>query len=313
MELKLEERYSKIWNDYDKYLVIPVILFIFSISVLLGNYLLTGNILELGTDFTGGTEITYSIEGEFNTADIEQVFEDAGYSEATVLTETGADGEETLVIVRIPPPVIDQQEEALRILTDAGYNAQVESLSSISAAVSEEFFLQAQLAFIMGFTIMSLVIFIAFKDITPSVAVILAAGGDILFAMAGMAIFNIPLTLGSLAALLMLIGYSVDTDIVLSTRMLKERRGSLETRAWKAIKTGVTMSSGGIAAFTLLYIVSTAIVGPSELSNIAAVMIIGLLADMPFTYFGNAVILKKYIQGELEKLGEIGEKLTSWK
>jgi len=144
--------------------------------------------------------------------------------------------------------------------------------------------------------IMSLVIFYAFRDLTPSLAVVLAAAGDIIFAMAGMVVFGIPLTLGSLAALLMLIGYSVDTDIVLSTRVLKRKQDSLKNRIWSSVKTGVTMSSGGIAGFTLLYIISYLMVGSSELSNIAAVMVLGLVADMPLTWFGNAVILKKYVE-----------------
>ncbi|MFB6217397.1 MAG: protein translocase subunit SecF, partial [Candidatus Aenigmatarchaeota archaeon] len=143
-----------------------------------------------------------------------------------------------------------------------------------------------------------LVIFAAFRDAVPSMAVIAAAAGDIVFAMAGMVILGIPLTLGSLAALLMLIGYSVDTDILLSTRVLRRSRKSLKKRIWGSVKTGLTMSSGGIAGFTILFFVSRAIVGPSELSNIAAVMVLGLVADMPFTWFGNAIILKKYVNGE---------------
>jgi preprotein translocase subunit SecF len=58
------------------------------------------------------------------------------------------------------------------------------------------------------------------------------------------------------------------------------------------------MSSGGIAGFTLLYIVSYLIVGPSELANISAVMVIGLLADMPLTWLGNTAILKSYIKDQ---------------
>jgi preprotein translocase subunit SecF len=228
------------------------------------------------------------------------VFADAGRPDVQVVRQETESG--TSVLVRVPPPQISE-EEALQIMQDAGYDVEVQSLRSLSSSVSDEFFTQAMLAFVMAFTIMSLVIFYAFKDLTPSLAVIFAAAGDILFAMGGMVIFGIPLTLGSLAALLMLIGYSVDTDIVLSTRVLKQKRNSLKQRIWSSIKTGMTMSSGGIAGFTLLYFVSTAIVGPSELSNIAAVMVLGLLADMPLTYFGNALILKKYVEGDFKNTG----------
>lgn len=311
--MNYEEKYGQIYENYSKYIYIPIAMLIFSLLVLGGNYLLTGEFIQKGTDFTGGSEIQIAVEGDIDTQAIEQAFLDQGFSEVNVVIEQTT--ERNYALVRMPPgpdgEVFDNEDEAERILSDAGIEGTVESLQAISGTVSDEFFEQAMLAFVLGFTIMSIVIFIAFKDVTPSVAVIFAAGGDILFAVAGMIIFNIPLTLGSLAALLMLIGYSVDTDIVLSSRTLKQKRGSLQSRMWKSVKTGLTMSSGGIAAFTLLYIVSTLIVGQSELSNIAAVMVIGLLADMPFTWFGNTVILKKYIQNDLPMVDKVN-KVMPW-
>lgn len=299
--MELEKYFDKVYEDYDKYFAIPVALILLSIGILAFSYISTGQVMEKGLDFTGGTEIQFSINESFETQDIGTVFAEQGRNDVQAVKQTA--GDETSLLLRIPPPEMNETE-AGNILENAGYQVQVESLRSLSSSVSDEFFVQAQLAFVMAFTIMSLVIFYAFKDLTPSLAVIFAAAGDIVFAMAGMVIFNIPLTLGSFAALLMLIGYSVDTDIVLSTRALKQQRKSLKHRIWSSIKTGVTMSSGGIAGFTLLYFVSQALVGPSELSNIAAVMVLGLVADIPLTYFGNALILKKYIEGDFKSIGE---------
>lgn len=293
--MSFEDYFDTIYEDYDKYLWIPVALVIFSVLVLGYNQVTTGSVVQKGLDFTGGTEVKYSINGSFTTGEVQNVFASEGRRDVEVVKQK--QGGKTFLVVSVPPPTISESE-AERILEENGYRVSVESLYSINAAVSGQFFVQAQLAFVMAFMIMSLVIFYAFKDLTPSLAVIFAAAGDILFAMAGMSLFGIPLTLGSLAALLMLIGYSVDTDIVLSTRVLKRKHNSLKERIWSSVKTGVTMSSGGIAGFTILFIVSRMIVGPSELSNIAAVMVIGLIADMPFTWFGNAIILKKYVEGD---------------
>lgn len=295
--MDFEKRFHNIYQDYDKYILIPLVLIILAVGVLGFNYFTKGEILTKGLDFTGGTEITYTVNGDFSTTQVETAFRNAGRADAEAVTQITQN--QTQLLVRLPPPDMEQ-DEAERIISEAGYDAQVQGFRSISGSVSGQFFLQAQLAFVLAFTIMSLVIFTAFRDLVPALAVILAAVGDVVFAAAGMAVLGIPLTLGSLAALLMLIGYSVDTDIVLSTRVLKRNRGSLESRIWSSVKTGVTMSSGGIAGFLILYIISTSIVGPSELSNIAAVMVIGLLADMPFTWFGNAIILKKYVNDELE-------------
>ena len=295
LEQKLEEKYSTIYNEHQKYFLVPLLLLVLAVGALGASFAQNGEFIKKGTDFSGGTEAQFQINGSFSTSEIEQAFSAAGKPGVNAVTQQTSEGEN--LIVEIPPPDLNQSE-AEQILADAGYQAEVLQFNSISASVSSQFFLQAQIAFVLAFTVMSLVIFIAFKDITPSMAVIFAAAGDILIAAAGMSILGIPLTLGSLAALLMLIGYSVDTDIVLSSRSLRRDRGSLRSRMWESLKTGVTMSSGGIAGFTLLYIVSYIIVGPSELSNIAAVMVIGLLADMPLTWLGNTAILKSYIEGE---------------
>lgn len=301
--VKPQKYYNKMYDDYEKYFWIPVALLLLAVGVLGFNYVTTGEFVEKGTDFTGGTEVTYTIEGDFTTVEIERAFASEGRDDVSVMRQQT--GDQDSILVQLPPPEIDS-DEAERILTDQGYDVEVIGLQAISAAVSEEFFKQAVMAFVMAFTIMSLVIFVAFRDVVPSAAVVFAAAGDITVAVAGMTLVGIPLTLGSLAALLMLIGYSVDTDIVLSTRTLRMNRGSLKGRIWSSVKTGMTMSMGGVAGFALLYIVSWLIVGPSELTNIAGVMVIGLLADMPFTWFGNAYILREYLEGDLDTWKDFG-------
>lgn len=299
VEKRSSKLFDKMYEDYDKFFAVPLLLILIASGVLFYNFATTGEFLEKGTDFAGGTEITFEVEGNFSSTDVEQLFAENGRPGTSVLTQDT--GERQLLLVQVAPPEIER-EEALNILESGGYQAEIDGFNSISAAVSGQFFRQAQFAFILAFTVMSTVIFYAFKDFTPSIAVVFAAGGDILIAAAGMSLMGVPLSLGSLAALLMLIGYSVDTDIVLSTRVLKMNRGTVKSRMWGSMKTGLTMSSGGIAGFTLLYLISTSIVGPSALSNIAAVMVIGLLADIPLTWMGNTVILKKYVEGDFKSM-----------
>lgn len=306
IEQRLSKYFDRIYEDSEKYFLIPLGLIILGLGILSYNFAATGEFLDKGTDFAGGTEITYEVDGEFTSTEIEALFADAGRSGTNAMTQNT--GERELLLIEVPPPDMDR-DEALQIMEDAGYNVTLDGFNSISASVSGTFFQQAMFAFILAFTTMSMVIFYAFKNFTPSVAVVFAAAGDIIIAAAGMAVLGVPLTLGSLAALLMLIGYSVDTDIVLSTRVLKMNRGSIKSRMWSSAKTGITMSSGGIAGFTLLYLVSTSIVGPSELSNIAAVMVIGLVADIPLTWLGNTAILKEYVEEDFEGL----EKVIPWK
>lgn len=297
--MAFEKYFDRVYENYDQYLVIPLAMIILALGIIGYNYAYSsGGAFSQGLDFKGGIEARYFAEGDFTLDEIEAAFEEEGRTGVDVVRQTSIEGNQSLISIQIPRPLMDV-ERIDEIVYSTGLSGERDNTRELSPVISEAFTTQAPIAFMLAFTIMSLAIFIAFKDLTPSLAVIFAAAGDILIALAGMSLLRIQLTMGSVAALLMLIGYSVDTDIVLSSRILEQRRESLRKRIWSSVKTGVTMSSGGIAAFSILYIVSMQIVGPSVLSNIAAVMVIGLLADIPFTYFGNAIILKKYQEGSL--------------
>jgi preprotein translocase subunit SecF len=111
-----------------------------------------------------------------------------------------------------------------------------------------------------------------------------------------MSIFGIVLEPASLVALIMLIGYSVDTDILLTTRMLKRKRGELDEAVDGALKTGLTMTGTTFVVMVVVLIVSTFFTHLQELTSIASVLLLGLLADVTSTWFMNAGILKWYIE-----------------
>ena len=183
--------------------------------------------------------------------------------------------------------------------------AKVISYNEIGPVLSEEAMGQIYIAMLFAFLFMAITVFIVFREPVPSVAIILAALCDILIALGGMSIFKIPLSIASVGALLMLIGYSVDTDILLTTRLLKRREGTVEERAKNAMYTGLTMSFAAIAAMGILFIV-TVIIMPeaTTLSNISAVLVIGLIGDILSTWLMNLGILKTYIDWRQSKKQE---------
>ena len=327
LNVDFDAYFHHVYENYEKYAVIPLLLVLGAITVLGYGYVTTAeypyvmyengsfsfsssDMMEKGIEFDGGTEVQAPLPEEISVLDVERAFSERGF-EANAMTGTTGDGEMLMVEVR---EEIDR-DEAMEILRDLGLELPREevSINTVSASVSAAFFTQAMIAVVLAFTIMSLVIFTAFKDVTPSVAVVFAAAGDIMISLAVMYLLGIPLTLASIAALLMLIGYSVDTDIVLSARVLKKRRGSLEERIWSSVKTGITMSLGGIVGFSILYVASHLLIGaPSTFSQIAAVMVIGLLADIPLTWLGNAYILKRYVEDGWQIPAPQVEKVIPW-
>ena len=138
-----------------------------------------------------------------------------------------------------------------------------------------------------AFILMSIIVFFIFRSPVPSFAVILAAVSDIVITLALMQVFSIELSFASLAAILTLIGYSVDTDVLLTTRVLKGA-GTVSERIRSAMKTGFTMSLTTIGALTAVILVSISQV----LTQIAMVLLIGLVIDLVNTWIQNTAILE---------------------
>ncbi|MBN1194379.1 MAG: protein translocase subunit SecF [Methanomicrobiaceae archaeon] len=152
---------------------------------------------------------------------------------------------------------------------------------------------QALVALLFSFVGMSAVVFIAFRTFIPSFAVVLSAFSDIVITAAFMDAFGISLSLGTTAALLMLIGYSVDSDILLTTRLLK-RKGKVNEKLEGAFRTGFIMTTTTLTAVAAMFIVS-AFAQIIIIREISTVLLIGLVVDLMNTWLLNAGLLKWYV------------------
>jgi preprotein translocase subunit SecF len=138
---------------------------------------------------------------------------------------------------------------------------------------------------------MGIVVSAFFRSIAPSAMVIICAVADILETLAFMQVFGIQLSLAGIAAILMLIGYSVDTDILLTNRLLKNPE-SISQKTKSTIKTGLTMTFTTIGALSALLLSGLSPV----LSQIAAILLIGMFLDMPNTWIQNYGLLRWYME-----------------
>lgn len=126
----------------------------------------------------------------------------------------------------------------------------------------------------------------------PSAAVILAAASDIIVTLAIVNLLGIKISGAGIAAFLMLVGYSVDTDILLSTRVLKRLEGTIHDRIVGAFKTGMTMMVTSIVAALIGLLVSQS----DTIRQIMLIILIGLLVDIVNTWLQNAGIIRIYAE-----------------
>lgn len=260
--------------------VIPLVFLIISLVLLAFNTAATGMPVTPGIDFSGGTAVT--IITTDTPAQLQTTF--AGYP----LNDIGDVNNGKFLKFGT---MDDAKYQSLSQLISQKYpDAKIDQ---IGESFGKSLQYQAALAMVFSFIGMAIVIFLSFRTFVPSIAVVLSAFADMVMTAAVMNIIGIPLSLGTTAALLMLIGYSVDSDILLTNRVLK-RQGKLNDKLMGAFHTGIIMTSTTLAATAALFVVSW-FGSVQVLMEISAVLLIGLFADIFNTWLTNVGILKWYV------------------
>lgn len=273
---------DRILKSYRPLIAIPAAITVIALLLVVFNG------LNESVDLKGGALAELTLEKSVTQAELESLLrEKLGTGDIKVLSIRG---ERATVQFGTDMDVV-KVSEAVR------GTATINSYKAVGPVLSKQAMNQIYWAIGFAFLFMSVTVFIIFRDPVPSLAVILVAASDIIIAVGGMSLFGIPLSLASVGAILMLIGYSVDTDILLTTRVLKRRKGTINERALGAMKTGVTMSIAAIASMAALYLVTVFVMPEARvLSDIASVLIIGLLADIITTWLMNLGILRWYLE-----------------
>ena len=287
---KLKKIYEQ---KYKILLIIPFIVLILALLQIGTQTAMTGDFVNKGITLKGGSTITIDNTKSINPAELETFLQDK-FNKADINVRTISSAGQTVSIAVDSDAQENSEINALtKIMVDKYKLSKDEySIEVMGSALGESFFKQTFVALIIAFILMGLVVFIYFRTIVPSLAVILAAFTDIVVTLAIFNLTGIKLSTAGIAAFLMLIGYSVDTDILLSTRLLKRKEGTLMERIYGAMKTGLTMTTTTLVAITVaLFFVQSEIV-----KQIMIILFIGLLVDLVMTWIQNVGILRLYLE-----------------
>ena len=277
---------------YKKVIIFPIILLILSIIVLGIQQARTGSIINRDISLQGGISATITTEHPVDIQQLEQGLRTNFPDSDINVRELGdlTTGKKIGILVELTNAKNDQLQPFLEKQLGISLTSQNYSVEEIGASLSSSFFRELILTLIFSFLFMSIVVFIAFRKVVPSTAVIFTAFTDIVVTLAIVSIINLRISTAGVAAFLLLIGYSIDTDILLTTKVLKRTGGSLFDRMYSSIKTGLMMTLTAVVAVTIGLILSNSLV----LKQIFTIILIGLLVDVIATYGGNAPALVWY-------------------
>lgn len=247
-----------------------------------------------GLTLRGGNQLTAEVpEGvNIDARELEEHFANEG-----VETQVRQSVSATTRRVEIRADADTSEDEIVDILNDYlkneyGAEAEDHTFHHVDPSLAEGFWEQSRLALIAAFIFMGVVVFFVFRDFVPFIAILYAVSMDMIVVLAVMQVLEIPMTLASFAGLLLVIGYSVDSDVVLVTRVMKRRKGTISERTFSAMKTNMAMMITTLAALVVLYMATTA----QALRQVASVLIIALLIDFVSTWFGNASIIRWWVE-----------------
>ncbi|MHC1579568.1 MAG: protein translocase subunit SecF [Candidatus Alkanophagales archaeon] len=282
--------------DARKLVLVPLIVLLLAVGVLVHSQRVLGTPVELGMDFTGGTLVRITTP---ETKD--ELLAKFSEFPNVIVREAGDEK-----ILQFGPMSDAEKERLIRLVT--GYPDY--EIRDVSPLFGREAQAQTIKALVIAFLLMAVVIFIVFRTVVPAATIVFCAASDIVIAAACMDVVRLKLSLGTVAALLMLIGYSVDSNILLTTKLLRSspvtgRRGGTPKvleRLKAAMRTGLTMTATTLSAAFAMFVVAACLSSLSEyyapiplLRDISVVLIFGLLADLMNTWMFNAGVLRLYL------------------
>ncbi len=237
------------------------------------------NRLEFGIDFTGGIllEVGYA-----QPADLEEIrsgLSDAGFEDAQVQLF----GRETDVLVRLPPQP-DQSTESVRdqiqaTLQAGGQEIELRRVESVSAQVGSELAEKGALAMIVALLMIFLYVMIRFQW-KFSAGAVAALAHDAIVTVGFFSVFHLPFDLTVVAAVLAVIGYSLNDTVVAFDRIRENFFALRGVSAEDAMNTSInemlarTLITG---ITTLLVLVALLVLGGESIAPFSIALIVGII------------------------------------
>ena len=245
------------------------------------------NSLEFGLDFTSGTSVRLNYADTIDMDEVNGVLQTNGYEDAVVVS-FGSDRDIRIILpVDESVAVEDQAAQAVEIgatiatVLSSSSDSQISLLGSdyVSAKVGEELAEQGGLGMLVALGIIMVYIAVRFQ-FKFSVGAVVALAHDLIITLGIFSVFSMEFNLNTLAAMLAIIGYSLNDTIVVSDRIRENFRRMRKGTPIELVNRSLnqTLSRTMITSFTtLLVLFSILFIGGDSTQGFAIALIIGVL------------------------------------
>lgn len=235
--------------------------------------------LNLGLDFTGGTSIELRFEQSVHQAEVADALEKAGVKDAVVQYLGGAN----TIQVRLPPQPGEATAFGQRIaeaVSTPGNQAAVQQIDSVGSQVGDEQYTQSLIAILLALGMMMVYVAIRYR-FKFAVGAVISLFHDVIFTLGVFSLFQLPFDLTVLAAVLALIGYSLNDTIVVFDRVRENFRKLRKSDPVEIVDISLTETLRRTimtVATVVVVVLAMLIAGGSALHWFSVAMLVGLFA-----------------------------------
>ena len=265
--------------------------------------------LDFGLDFTSGTSVRLNFSESVAIGEVNTALAEGGYNDAVVVS-FGSDRD-----IRIILPVdesvaeADQASQAVRVgetitallASSTAADITLEGSDYVSAKVGTELAEQGGLGMLVALGIIMVYIAVRFQ-FKFSVGAVVALAHDLIITLGLFSVFGMEFNLNTLAAMLAIIGYSLNDTIVVSDRIRDNFRRLRSGSPADMVNVSLNQTLGRtiITSFTtLLVLVSILLVGGESTQGFAIALIIGVVVGTYSSiYIASNVILMMNVTRE---------------
>ena len=247
------------------------------LSVSIGSFFVQG--MNLGLDFTGGSLVEIGFESEIETELVRDHLVDAGFENGTVQYF----GSNRDLLIRIPPTNGQQgaqlSDQIYSSISERFPGASLRQASFVGPAVGDELAEDGGLALLAALIIVMIYILFRFTKLF-SIGAVTALAHDVVIVLGVFSFFQWTFDLTVLAALLAVIGYSLNDTIVVSDRIRENFRRLAKRSALDTVNKSLNQTLGRtlVTSLTTLFVlVSLLIFGGEVIRGFASALAIGVV------------------------------------
>ena len=234
---------------------------------------------NLGIDFTGGSIVDLTFENPVNVAQVRDVLKEHDMGNSIIQLEN-SDGKTEANSVLIRTGVVEDTElrATMNDLQSKLGNYQIQRVEQVGATIGSELVQQAAMAIVLSWVLM--IAYITFRfEFKFAIAAIIALIIDVLGVLSYFSFFQMEMDSSFVAALLTVVGYSVNGTIVIFDRIrenlkIHRRSESLGEMVDNSIWQCMTRTIYTVAT-SLFAIVSIFLFGGETIHNFSFAMLVG--------------------------------------